>query len=89
MQEYATIESYSLSRLTNFSNVRAVIFLLDLTDAVIGRLEFLAANVPPSLAGSRAFEESARGRRQRCQRATAEQAVPSANRLQEIWPKRH
>ena len=57
MQEYATIESYRLGRLTNFSNLRAVIFLYDQTDDVIGRLEFLAANVPTSLSMAKGYPE--------------------------------
>lgn len=47
-QEFQTIDKYSLSRLTNFSNVRAVIWLFS-GGKTVARLEFRATDVPTKL----------------------------------------
>jgi hypothetical protein len=55
MQKSVEIKRYSLARLTNFSGVRAVIFLFDESDNTIGRLEFRASSVPTQLNMSYGF----------------------------------
>ena len=48
-QENTLIKSYTLSRLTNFSNVRGVIWLYNEMDAPFARLAFYASNTPANL----------------------------------------
>ena len=48
-QENTLIKSYSLSRMTNFSNVRGVIWLYNEMDAPFARLAFYASNTPTNL----------------------------------------
>ena len=43
------IKKYDLARMTNHSNVRAVIFLYSSNESVIARLEFQAENVPTNV----------------------------------------
>lgn len=43
------IDRYSLSRMSDFSNVRATIWLMDEKDAPIGRIEFRLNDVPQKI----------------------------------------
>ncbi len=48
-QENVEIKSYSVSRMTNYSDVRAVIWLTDQSDQWFARLAFHETNVPKKL----------------------------------------
>lgn len=50
-QEFTTIDMYSLSRLTNFSNVRAVIWLFS-GGKTVAPLEFRAGDIPQKISSS-------------------------------------